>query len=198
MVAPLSLTLTPGVSGLDITAGEQLTVLGLVAVAALLGAALGAEREVANKAAGIRTHMLVATGAGLVVGIGDLLIQVGDGSGDATRTLHGVITGLGFLGAGAIVRHRDATVEGLTTAASLWFAGAVGAACGLGVPILAAGVTVIGLVVLRVVGRLEARLIDAEQGDRDPPRHPDADADGDGDGDAIVDDGASDGGNPSV
>ncbi|WP_229022900.1 MgtC/SapB family protein [Actinomarinicola tropica] len=179
------------VSGLDITAADQLTVLGLVAVAAVLGAALGAEREMANKAAGVRTHMLVATGAALVVGVGDLLIHVDDGTGDPSRTLHGVITGLGFLGAGAIVRHRDATVEGLTTAASLWFAGAVGAGAGLGVPILAAGVTVIGLVVLRVVGRVEARWIEADQGRRPTPGQEPADG-------AVVDEGPDDGGNPSV
>ncbi|QGG97169.1 MgtC/SapB family protein [Actinomarinicola tropica] len=145
----------------------------------------------ANKAAGVRTHMLVATGAALVVGVGDLLIHVDDGTGDPSRTLHGVITGLGFLGAGAIVRHRDATVEGLTTAASLWFAGAVGAGAGLGVPILAAGVTVIGLVVLRVVGRVEARWIEADQGRRPTPGQEPADG-------AVVDEGPDDGGNPSV
>lgn len=179
-------TITFGVSGLDLTAADQLQVLGLVAIAALLGAALGAEREAANKAAGVRTHMLVATGAALVVGVGDLLIHVDDGMGDPSRTLHGVITGLGFLGAGAIVRHRDATVEGLTTAASLWFAGAVGAATGLGVPILSAGVTVIGLVVLRVVARVEQRWL----GDEDARTRSQED-------DAVVEDG-DDGGNPSV
>lgn len=165
----IALLLADAVTGLGVSAREQLAVLGLVAVAAVLGAALGAERELANKSAGMRTHMLVASGAALVVGVGDLVIHVDGGSGDASRTLHGVITGIGFLGAGAIIRHNDATIEGLTTAASLWFAGAIGAATGLGVPILAAGVTLIGFLVLRVVGGLEARW-DVGEGDA---RHPD-------------------------
>lgn len=145
------------VTGLDVSTRDELIVLGLVLLATLLGAALGAEREVANKSAGIRTHALVATGAALVVAVGDLVIHVDGGAGDTTRTLHGVITGLGFLGAGAIIRHNDATIEGLTTAASLWFAGAVGATVGMGLPVLAVGATVIGLVMLRLVGTVEAR-----------------------------------------
>lgn len=169
MIDPL---LADAVTGLGVSAADQFAVLGLVLVAAVLGAALGAEREMANKSAGMRTHMLVASGAALVVGVGDLIIHVDDGVGDASRTLHGVITGIGFLGAGAIIRHNDATIEGLTTAASLWFAGAVGAAAGLGVPILAAGVTALGFLVLRVVGKLEVRWDLSEGDDRDSGRPP--------------------------
>jgi putative Mg2+ transporter-C (MgtC) family protein len=118
----------------------------LVAAAALSGI-IGFEREVAQKAAGLRTHMLVGLGAGV---FSLLSAEAFDGA-DPARVAAQVVTGIGFLGAGAIFRHGF-TVRGLTTAAGLWSAAAVGMASGIGeweVAVLATGVAV---VVLYVVG----------------------------------------------
>lgn len=125
--------------------------LGEVAVRLIVSAALsgiiGFEREVAQKAAGLRTHMLVGLGAGV---FSLLSAEAFDGA-DPARVAAQVVSGIGFLGAGAIFRHGF-TVRGLTTAAGLWSAAAVGMASGIGeweVAVLATGVAV---VVLYVVG----------------------------------------------
>jgi putative Mg2+ transporter-C (MgtC) family protein len=146
---------------LDVSASDQLLVFGLTALAAVLGALLGFEREVAGKEAGARTHMLVAGGSALAVGVGQLLfVSESEGGGDPSRALHAVLTGIGFLCAGAIIR-RDSGIEGLTTAASLWFAASVGIAVGLQLYIVGIGATLLGLVVLRVVGMFEDKMVDA-------------------------------------
>jgi len=121
-------------------------VLRLVAAAALSGV-IGFEREVAQKAAGLRTHMLVGLGAGLFT----LLGISGFADSDPARVAAQVVAGVGFLGAGAIFRH-GATVRGLTTAAGLWTAAAVGMAAGLGEFAVAMVATGVALVVLYVVG----------------------------------------------
>jgi putative Mg2+ transporter-C (MgtC) family protein len=146
---------------LDVSVSDQFLVVGLTALAAVLGALLGFEREVAGKAAGARTHMLVSSGSALAVGVGQLLfVSETQGSGDPSRALHAVLTGIGFLCAGAIIR-RDGDVHGLTTAASLWFAASIGIAVGLQLYILGIGATLLGLVVLRVVGAFEDKVTDA-------------------------------------
>ena len=105
-----------------------------LALAALLGGLLGWERESAGKAAGVRTHMLVAMGAALFV---MLALQTGAQANEASRVMQGVIAGVGFLGAGTILKDNsqgDAPplVRGLTTAAGIWLTAAIGVACGLG------------------------------------------------------------------
>lgn len=140
--------------------GDQLEIVGLIALAGALGALIGVERELANKSAGLRTHALVAAGAGLAAAVGEVLLttasDAGAVSGDPVRALHAVLTGIGFLGAGAIIRHRgEGSVEGLTTAASLWLAATVGVATGLGLWIVAAGATLLALLVLSVVHRID-------------------------------------------
>lgn len=153
----------------DVSVGDQLLAVGVVVLASLLGALLGFERELANKSAGARTHMLVSGGAALAVAVGQLLFTAegGDGNGDPSRALHAVLTGIGFLCAGAIIR-RDADVQGLTTAASLWFAACIGIAVGLQLLVIGAGATILGLVVLRLVGKVEDRIVDAvDLDDRD-------------------------------
>lgn len=150
-------------TGLDVSTTEQLLVFGLTALAALLGGLLGIEREMANKSAGARTHMLVAASAALVVGVGQLLF-LSTNSGDPSRAMHAVLTGIGFLCAGAIIR-RDSSIEGLTTAASLWFAATVGIAIGFQLYIVGVGAALVGLVILRGVAMLEGR--DGGSGDGD-------------------------------
>jgi putative Mg2+ transporter-C (MgtC) family protein len=115
-------------------------------VAALLGGLLGYEREHTGKAAGIRTHVLVAIGAALLV---TTVQQVGMSSADVSRVIQGVVTGIGFLGAGTIVKHQDPNhVRGLTTAAGIWLTAAVGLTAGLGREWLAITATLLALLVL--------------------------------------------------
>lgn len=99
-------------------------------VAALLGAVIGYERESAGKAAGLRTHMLVSLGAALFV-IGGL--ESGMDPEDISRVIQGLATGIGFVGAGAILKlDEERQIRGLTTAAGIWLTAAVGVAAGLG------------------------------------------------------------------
>lgn len=150
----LDTTVTALVTGLDASVRDQLEMVGLVAVAVVLGAVIGAERELANKSAGLRTHALVAAGSALAVAIGHILYEsaANDGAnGDPGRALHAVLTGIGFIGAGAIIQNNKESVEGLTTAASIWFAAGVGIATGTGLPVVAAGSTVVGLLVLTLM-----------------------------------------------
>ena len=98
--------------------------------AALLGGILGRERERAGKAAGLRTHMLVALGSALFV---MFPAEAGMGQADLSRVIQGVATGIGFIGAGTILKRPDSQeVQGLTTAASIWLTGAIGLAVGSG------------------------------------------------------------------
>ena len=116
--------------------GEWDIVLRTV-VAALLGGLVGFDREERDKPAGIRTHAMVAAGAALFVGV-SLLVSADlemDGTQsariDASRVTAGVVTGVGFLGAGSIIR-RNGSVSGLTTAAGIWTVAAIGVAIGYG------------------------------------------------------------------
>jgi putative Mg2+ transporter-C (MgtC) family protein len=99
-------------------------------VAAVLGGLIGAEREWVGKAAGLRTHMMVSLGAALFVLVP---IETGIGEGDLTRVIQGIATGIGFIGAGTILKRADTNqIQGLTTAATIWLTGAVGIAVGAG------------------------------------------------------------------
>ena len=138
----------------------QIRILASVALAMLLGAVIGLEREAKDKPAGLRTHMLVAGAAALLVALSDVAVSrfnVDLGTGlvrsDPIRIIEAVITGISFLGAGTILRHKGSDhVEGLTTAASLLFVAALGICVALSQVLLAIGVTVLVLVTLRGVG----------------------------------------------
>jgi putative Mg2+ transporter-C (MgtC) family protein len=114
-------------------------------VAALLGALVGYERERGGKPAGIRTHGLVSIGAALftVVSIAGF-----SGAGDPARVAAQVVVGIGFIGAGVILHDRE-SVHGLTTAASLWVTGAIGACVGTGLLLIALVTTVLVFAILR-------------------------------------------------
>jgi putative Mg2+ transporter-C (MgtC) family protein len=120
-------------------------------LAAGLGAALGLEREYRQKPAGLRTNILIAIGSALFT---ILSISMTAGSGDTSRVAGQIVTGIGFLGGGAILRNRD-TVHGMTTAATIWVNAAIGIACGIGQYQLAAATTVLTLVVLVVLPPIE-------------------------------------------
>jgi putative Mg2+ transporter-C (MgtC) family protein len=133
-----------------------------LAVAVVLGGMIGFERETLNKDAGLRTHMLVTLGSAgfmvgsvLMVGLANPEGQVG--RGDITRVASTIVTGIGFL-AGGIIFKSESQVQGLTTAAGLWVAAAVGMLVGAGFYITAVGLTVLELFVLLVVHWGEARL----------------------------------------
>jgi putative Mg2+ transporter-C (MgtC) family protein len=139
-------------------------ILAEVAIAMVLGGVIGLEREIADKPAGLRTHMLIAGAAALLVGLGGAMIRRFADAGaqvssDPIRVIDAVVTAVGFLGAGMIIRRADTNeVEGLTTAASVLFAAAVGICVALREFFLAAGVTLLDVATLRGIGILEDRL----------------------------------------
>ena len=125
-------------------------------MAVILGGLLGYERERSGKAAGLRTHMLVALGAAIFVLVP---LQGGMQVGDISRVLQGVIAGIGFLGAGAIIKLSDEReIRGLTTSASIWMTAAIGVAAGMGREATALVSTLMALFVLAVLRRVEARI----------------------------------------
>lgn len=142
---------------------QELEILGEVLLAMVLGAVLGLEREFAGKPAGIRTHMLVAGSAALLVGLGFLLVERSIVetrqqviAADPIRIVQAIIIGVSFLGTGTIFRaEHDDTVQGLTTAAALLMASGIGVAVALKQTALAVAITVAVAIVLRVLGWIE-------------------------------------------
>jgi len=138
----------------------QLEILGSVIIAMILGGIIGFEREHADKPAGLRTHMLVAGAATLLVSLGSALVATVEINpslirSDPIRIVEAIITGISFLGAGTIMRRRgEGNVEGLTTAASLLFVAGIGIAVGTGQYVTAVGMTLLGLLVLYPVNAL--------------------------------------------
>jgi len=106
---------------------EQTEIVGRLIVSAVLAGIIGFEREKVHKPAGLRTHVLVAVGATLITLVSIDAIT----GGDPTRIAAGIVTGIGFLGAGTIFRDKN-HVRGLTTAASIWAVSGVGIAVGAG------------------------------------------------------------------
>ena len=138
-------------------------------LAAALGSTLGLEREIKRKPAGLRTNMLIAVGSALFT---VMSIHLGHAGGNDDRISSAIVTGIGFLGAGAIMRHRD-SVTGMTTAATIWVNAAVGVAAGAGQFAMAGNATLITLLVLAALGPAEAyferRSFSPSAGDEAPP-----------------------------
>jgi putative Mg2+ transporter-C (MgtC) family protein len=129
-------------------------------LAAVLGGALGWQREWTGKAAGLRTHMLVAMGAALFVAGAQ---QAGIPTEHLSRVIQGIVTGIGFVGGGAILKlGEQRQIKGLTTATAIWLSAGVGIAAGLGRGVAAILGTVLALLVLSVLVRLE-KWIDARK-----------------------------------
>ena len=136
----------------DVTDAEHVTRLAVrLLVAALLGGMLGLQRERHGKAAGVRTHMLVALGAAIFVLVPQ---QAGMKPEDLSRVVQGVIAGIGFLGAGSILKSGDDRVRGLTTAAGIWLTAAIGVAAGMGREMTAALSALLALAILSMEGPL--------------------------------------------
>jgi putative Mg2+ transporter-C (MgtC) family protein len=143
-----------------------------IALAAVLGGAIGAERELRERGAGLRTHLLVSVGSALftlVSAYGFRGFDYGSQNGivfDPTRIAAQIVTGIGFLGAGAIIR-QGLSVRGLTTAATLWIAAAIGLAAGAGyysAAIVTTAAVLIALGPLRYVARRTLRRVRHEEG----------------------------------
>ena len=128
---------------------QQLSVIINAVIAAVLGSLIGWERDRAGKSAGPRTMALVGSASAAIVAIGAVL-NIGSQSGDPTRALHAIITGIGFLGAGLIfTEKRSPGIQGVTTAATVFSTAAVGVAVGLGFQVVGAGLTIVILIILR-------------------------------------------------
>jgi putative Mg2+ transporter-C (MgtC) family protein len=114
-------------------------------LATILGAIIGYQRERARKSAGLRTHILICVGAALftvasIYGFGT--------ASDPARVAAGIVAGIGFIGAGAILRAREEIIAGLTTAATIWAVAGIGLAAGAGLYLISAVATAITLIVL--------------------------------------------------
>jgi putative Mg2+ transporter-C (MgtC) family protein len=137
---------------------SSLVILVRILVSTLLAGIVGIEREIHGCAAGLRTHILVSVGSTLfmLTSIEVALKYSGVGDVDASRIAAGVVTGIGFLGAGAIIRY-GASIRGLTTAASIWAVAAIGLACGIGM-YEAAGITTIVVMAVLILSRVEEKM----------------------------------------
>lgn len=142
----------------------ELEMIVRLLLASLLGGLIGLEREMHGRPAGFRTHLLVSLGAALFVAVSiNFYRMYGNFSAgmpvgvDPGRVAAQVVTGIGFLGAGAIIRERG-SIRGLTTAACLWVAAAIGVACGAGMFAISLVVTAIALVSLLVLKQVEGVL----------------------------------------
>lgn len=146
-----------------------------LSLAALLGGLLGWEREATGKAAGVRTHMLVCMGSAMFVMISQ---QIGAQANEASRVIQGVVAGVGFLGAGTILKdssHGGSTpqIKGLTTAAGIWLTAAIGVAAGLGEEATAVLSALLAYAILRllplVLGQGDSDRRDTSSDNSQPP-----------------------------
>ncbi len=129
----------------------RLDLLLRLSLAGVLGGAIGLERELQRKAAGLRTNILICVGAVLFT---ELSMEMSSPSGDPARIAAQIVTGVGFLGAGTIIQGRG-IVTGLTTAATMWLVAAIGMAVGFGALLEATGATLLVLLVLSLLRPIE-------------------------------------------
>ena len=138
----------------------RVDLLFALVLASVLGGAIGLERELSGKPAGFRTNLLICVGAALLT---ELSVAIAETyQGDPGRIAAQIVSGIGFLGAGTIIQARG-TVIGLTTAATLWVVSAIGIALGAGYYSEAIGTTVLVLVALLLLGKVESRVIQAKR-----------------------------------
>lgn len=148
---------------------DTLTLILRLVLAGVLGGLIGAEREYRAKVAGMRTHLLVAIGAALML----IVSRYGfDGQGDPSRVAAQIVSGIGFIGAGAIMVQRH-SVHGLTTAAGIWVSAGIGMAAAAGLYAIGVAATVLSLIGLEVLGWIfrnrRSALASGEGGGPRPP-----------------------------
>jgi putative Mg2+ transporter-C (MgtC) family protein len=144
----------------DMVAAFRLDLMAKLSLAVLLGGAIGLERQLAGKASGLRTNILICLGSALIMHV-SMNLGTSLGSirfGDPGRIAAQVVTGIGFIGAGTIMQSRGA-ITGLTSAATIWMVAAIGLTVGAGFDIEALGATALAMVVLAGLGRVEYRLL---------------------------------------
>jgi putative Mg2+ transporter-C (MgtC) family protein len=145
--------LAAGLPALD----EAVRIVVRLIGATILAAIIGYERESSGKSAGLRTHMLVALGSAIFV-LASLQSEMR--VDDVSRVIQGVASGIGFIGAGAILKvTSDREIQGLTTAAGIWMTAALGVAAGMGRLGLAALGTALAWIILAALARFERRLV---------------------------------------
>jgi putative Mg2+ transporter-C (MgtC) family protein len=144
-------------------------IIARISIAGLLGAIIGFERELKNRPAGLRTHMLIAMAAAVfTVMTFEIYHEMIDLNAaiarlDPLRVIEAVTAGVAFLSAGAIIR-SGVNVQGLTTGAAMWMAGAIGVACGSGFYVVAFTATVFVLIVIFILGIFEKRMLHTKGG----------------------------------
>ena len=146
---------------------SQLIIIIRLLVAAILGAAIGFERGATHGTAGLRTHVLIAVAAALFTVLAfeiyDQALAGGSQNPDPIRAIEAVTAGIAFLGAGAIFQQRG-SVQGLTTGAGMWLAGAVGVASALGYYIIAASVALLAVLVLAALRAFSHNVVERNGG----------------------------------
>jgi putative Mg2+ transporter-C (MgtC) family protein len=142
-----------------------------LAFATVCGAAIGWERELREKGAGLRTHMMIAVGACLFIVVA-ISASKELAAGDLMRVIQGLVTGIGFIGAGLIFTRRG-SVHGLTTAAGVWCTAGIGGAAGLGRYVLAGIATLLAVAIIGGLKHIEPKLhkaVEQRRRDRQRPR----------------------------
>ena len=146
----------------DLFVGLRLELLFKLGVAVLLGGAIGLERQIAGKPAGLRTNILICFGSALVMDLSINLLGPDGRVGDPARIAAQVVTGIGFIGAGTIMQSK-AGIHGLTSAATIWVVAAIGLTIGAGFYVEGLGAGLVVLLVLSALGSWEHRLMRARR-----------------------------------
>jgi putative Mg2+ transporter-C (MgtC) family protein len=147
----------PAVLDAEHTVAHELDIVFRLLLAAAAGAAIGIEREMKDRPAGLRTHMLTALASAVFTILTFEIYEASKSTSDPIRVIEAVTAGVAFLAAGAIIQGRTG-VYGLTTGAGMWMAGALGVACGAGYYVLALIATVLTVLILAALKRMEAGL----------------------------------------
>jgi uncharacterized membrane protein YhiD involved in acid resistance len=146
----------------ELVVGLRLDLLFKLAAAVLLGGAIGLERQIAGKPAGLRTNILICLGSALVMDLSMHLTGADGRVGDPARIAAQVVTGIGFIGAGTIMQSKG-TILGLTSAATIWAVAAIGLTIGAGFYIEGLGAAAMVFIVLSVLGEFEHKLVRAHR-----------------------------------
>ncbi len=134
---------------------DELEFIPRLVAAFAIGAVIGAERQRRRKPAGLRTHVLVSLSSAILMSLSELMReQVPSTLGDPVRMAQGVLTGIGFIGAGTIIRQGD-TVIGITTAGTIWMAASLGLVAGAGFYVLALAGALLAVIAINLLGRID-------------------------------------------